>query len=134
MPKAIISVYPIAQPDTMTASYIENANAKPLNRAMMGWFAKHTARAPADLQDPRINLVKANLAGLPPVTLINAQIDPLRDDATMLEQALRAANVSVEHRVYDGVAHEFFGMGAVIDKAKDAQQYAGERLKAAFRP
>jgi hypothetical protein len=30
---------------------------------MMGWFAKHTTRTPADLQDPRINLVKANLAG-----------------------------------------------------------------------
>jgi acetyl esterase/lipase len=132
MPKAVISVYPIAQPDTMTASYVENANAKPLSRAMMGWFAKHTARTPADLQDPRINLVKANLTGLPPVTIINAQIDPLRDDGAMLEQALKAANVSVERRLYNGVTHEFFGMGVVIDKAKEAQQYAGERLKAAF--
>lgn len=131
-PKAVISVYPIAQPDTMTASYMANANAKPLNRAMMGWFAKHVSRTPADLQDPRINLVKANLAGLPPVTIINAQIDPLLDDGAMLEQALRAANVSVERRVYDGVAHEFFGMGGVIDKAKDAETYAGDRLKAAL--
>jgi acetyl esterase len=132
MPKAVISVYPIAQPDTMTASYVENANAKPLNRAMMGWFAKHTVRTPADLQDPRINLVSANLAGLPPVTIINAQIDPLRDDGAMLERALKQANVSVERRVYEGVTHEFFGMGGVVDKAKDAEQYAGDRLKAAL--
>jgi acetyl esterase/lipase len=132
MPKAIISVYPIAQPDTMTASYVENANAKPLNRAMMGWFARHASRTPADLQDPRINLVKANLAGLPPVTIINAQIDPLRDDGAMLEQALKQANVPVERRVYDGVAHEFFGMGAVVDKAMEASQYAGERVKSAL--
>ncbi|WP_411282251.1 alpha/beta hydrolase [Gemmatimonas sp.] len=132
MPKAVISVYPIAQPDTTTASYVEYATAKPLNRAMMGWFAKHTARTPADLQDPRINLVKANLTGLPPVTIINAQIDPLRDDGAMLEAALKAANVSVERKLYAGVAHEFFGMGAVIDKAKDAEQYAGDRLKAAL--
>ncbi|HUQ83886.1 MAG TPA: alpha/beta hydrolase [Gemmatimonadaceae bacterium] len=131
-PSAVISVYPIAQPDTTTASYNENANAKPLSRPMMTWFAKQTVRTPADLQDPRINLVKANLTGLPPVTIINAQIDPLRDDGKMLEDALRAANVPVERKLYDGVTHEFFGMAAVVDKAKDAQQYAGDRLKAAF--
>jgi acetyl esterase/lipase len=131
-PRAVLSVYPIAQPDTTTASYVEHANAKPLNRAMMGWFARQTTRTPADLQDPRIDLTKANLAGLPAVTIVNAQIDPLRDDGAMLEQALRKANVPVERRVYDGVAHEFFGMGAVVDKAKDAEEYAGGRLRAAF--
>ena len=132
MPLAVISVYPIAQPDTMTESYQRNANAKPLNRAMMGWFAKHVSRTPADLQDPRINLVKANLRGLPPVTIINAEIDPLLDDGAMLERALRDAGVEVERRVYDGMTHEFFGTAAVTDKAKDAQKLAGDRLKAAF--
>jgi acetyl esterase len=131
-PSAVLSVYPIAQPDTTTASYTTYAAAKPLNRPMMGWFAKHTTRTPADLQDPRINLVKANLAGLPPVTIVNAEIDPLRDDGAQLEQALKAADVPVERRLYDGVAHEFFGMAAVEGKAKDAQAYAGERLRAAF--
>jgi len=133
LPRAIISVYPIAQPDTMTASYVENANAKPLSRPMMSWFAMHTTRTPVDMQDPRINLVKANLAGLPPVTIINAQIDPLRDDGAMLEQALKAANVEVERKVYDGATHEFFGMAAVVNKAKDAQEYAVSRLKSAFQ-
>ena len=131
-PKAVIAVYPVAQTDTTTASYVEYANAKPLNRAMMGWFVKHVVRSPADLHDPRLHLTKANLAGLPPVTIINAQIDPLFEDGAMLEQALKAANVPVERRVYDGVTHEFFGMGAVVSKAKDATQYAGSRLKAAF--
>lgn len=132
MPAAIVAVYPIAQPDTTTTSYTTYANAKPLNRAMMGWFAKHTVRTPADLQDPRINLVKANLRDLPPVTIINAQIDPLLDDGAQLEQALRSAGNQVERRVYDGVTHEFFGMAAVEPKAKDAQGYAGDRLKSAF--
>ena len=133
LPRAIIAVYPIAQPDTMTASYVENAAAKPLSRPMMVWFALHATRTPADMQDPRINLVKANLAGLPAVTIINAQIDPLREDGAMLETALKAANVEVERKVYDGVTHEFFGMAAVVDKAKDAQQYAIDRLKSAFQ-
>ena len=131
-PVAVISVYPIAQPDTTTSSYNVYATAKPLSRTMMSWFAKQTVRTPADLQDPRINLVKANLRDLPPVTIINAQIDVLFEDGAMLERALREAGVSVERRVYAGVTHEFFGMAAVEDKAKDAQQYAGQRLNAAF--
>jgi acetyl esterase/lipase len=131
-PTAVISVYPIAQADTTTQSYTVYATAKPLSRAMMGWFATQTARTPADLQDPRISLVTANLSNLPPVTIINAEIDPLRDDGAMLEQALRKAGNAVERRLYDGVTHEFFGMAAVEPKAKEAQTYAGERLKASF--
>jgi hypothetical protein len=98
---------------------------------MMGWFAKQTARTPADLQDPRINLVKANLAGLPPVTIINAQIDPLLDDGAMLERrcAARARASSGGSTARDARVLRRRGGG---DKAKDAQAYAGERLKRAF--
>jgi acetyl esterase len=132
MPLAIVSVYPIAGGDTTTASYVENANAKPLNRAMMSWFFENYLRSPADRQDPRINLVAANLQGLPPTTIINAQIDPLRTDGELLASKLRAAGVSVEQKTYDGVTHEFFGMGVVHDKAKDAEGVAANALKKAF--
>ncbi len=131
-PKHIVAVYPVAQNDTTTASYNQYANAKPLNRPMISWFLKHTLKSPADAQDPRLNLVAANLRGLPPVTIINAEIDPLRDDGMMIERALRDAGVQVERRKYDGVTHEFFGAAAVVDKAKEAQTYAGDRLKASF--
>jgi hypothetical protein len=40
--------------------------------------------------------------------------------------------VPVERREYEGVTHEFFGTAAVVQKAKDAQAYAGQRLKDAF--
>lgn len=132
MPVHIVSVYPIAQSDTTTASYTEYAQAKPLSRAMMAWFFKHTVRTPADLTDPRLSLIKADLSGLPPVTIVNAQIDPLQDDGQMLEQALDRAGVDVTRKVYAGATHEFFGMAAVVQDAKEAQAWAGDRLKAAF--
>lgn len=131
-PMAIVAVYPVAGTDTMTASYVEHASAKPLNRPMIGWFVKHTLQKPTDLTDPRINLVSANLAGLPPTTIINAQIDPLRTDGEMLAQKLTAAGVQASQKTFDGVNHEFFGMGAVLDKAVQAQQMAGDALKRAF--
>lgn len=131
-PRAVLAVYPIAQPKTTTPSYNAHMNAVPLGRAGMLWFAKHVSRSPAELQDPRINLIAANLNDLPPMTIINAQIDPLRDDGQLLEHALRAAGVSVERRQYDGVAHEFFGMASVLAYAMQAQEFAGQRLRAAF--
>lgn len=132
MPKFVLSVYPIAQPDTMTASYKENAAAKPLNRPMMSWFFNQYARTPADRLDPRLDLVGADLTGLPPVMIINAQIDPLRSDGEMLESKLKAAGVTVSRKVYPGVTHEFFGMGAVVAKAKDAESTGASALAAAL--
>jgi acetyl esterase/lipase len=132
MPLAIISVYPIAGTDTTTPSYVENAKAKPLNRAMMSWFFDNYLNGPHDRSDARVNLVAANLSGLPPVTIINAQIDPLRSDGEMLADRLRAAGVTVDQKTYPGVTHEFFGMGAVNDKAKAAEQLAADALTRAF--
>jgi acetyl esterase/lipase len=132
MPVAVVSVYPIAGTDTTTASYVENANAKPLDRAGMGWFFDKYLGSQADRQDPRVNLVAANLRGLPPTTIINAQIDPLRSDGEMLAEKLRAAGVETEQKTYDGVTHEFFGMGMVVDKAMDAQRMAADALKKGF--
>lgn len=131
-PLAIISVYPIAIGDTTSAAYVENANAKPLNRAMMSWFFENYLRSAADRADPRINLVAADLHGLPPVTIINAQIDPLRGDGELLAEKIRSAGGTVEQKTYDGVTHEFFGMGAVHPKAKDAEARAVDALKKAF--
>ena len=129
-PKHVLSVYPVAQSSTDTESYLKYADAMPLNRPMMLWFISQVTNNAADAKDPRIDLVHANLQGLPPVTLINAEIDPLRDDGAQLETALRSAGVSVERKVYPGVTHEFFGTAAVVQKAEQAQEYAGQRLKA----
>lgn len=132
-PLHIVSVYPIAQAsDLSTPSYKDSATAKPLNRPMMEWFAKHTLRNEQDKKDPRIDLVHANLKGLPPVTLISAQIDPLRSDADLLEAALKKSGVKVEHKLYAGTTHEFFGMAAVVPEAKEAQALAGKRMREAF--
>ena len=132
MPVAVVSVYPIAGTDTTTASYMEHAMAKPLNRAMMSWFFQNYLNGPQDLSNPRVNLIAADLSGLPPTTIINAQIDPLRSDGEMLAQKLTAAGVSATQRTFDGVNHEFFGMAPVVDTALAAQQMAADALNRAF--
>lgn len=38
----------------------------------------------------------------------------------------------INYRNFDGVTHEFFGTGAVVDKAKEAVNLAAQGLKTAF--
>jgi acetyl esterase len=131
-PKHILAVYPIAGSDMNTESYKKNAAAKPLDKPMMAWFTKNYLNSMAEAKDPRINLVAANLKGLPAVTIITAEYDPLQSDGMMLADKLKAAGVKVDSKDYSGVTHEFFGMGALVPKAMDAQKYAVDQLKKAF--
>ncbi len=133
VPTAILAVYPVAGSDMNTKSYQANAKAKPLDKPMMMWFVKHYLNNMAEGKDPRINLVAANLKGLSPVTIITAEIDPLQSDGMMLADKLRSADVKVDIKNYDGVTHEFFGMGAIVPEAKEAMTYAATQLKAALK-
>ncbi|MCK8783753.1 alpha/beta hydrolase [Roseomonas sp. NAR14] len=132
-PVAQVLIYPVAGTDMDVPSVRENRDAVPLNAAMLDWFLSFYARNPGDLGDPRLDVVgKADLRGLPPTTIILADIDPLRSGGEMLARKLQGAGVPTEMRLYPGVTHEFFGTGAVVQQAALAQAYAGERLRAAF--
>ncbi|HEX3808385.1 MAG TPA: alpha/beta hydrolase [Rhizomicrobium sp.] len=125
-------VYPVAGNDTNTPSYQQNANAKPLNKPMMEWFVKHVFESPDQTSDPRLNLVQANLKGLPSATIVLAEIDPLRSEGETLAHRLKDAGSDVSYKVYNGVTHEFFGMGLVVGEAKDAEADVASGLKKAF--
>lgn len=132
MPVHVLAVYPIADGDTESPSYVENAMAKPLNRPMMQWFFRHYLGRPEDARDPRISLVRADLSRMPPITVILAEIDPLRSDGEELAARLRAAGGQVQVHTHQGVTHEFFGMGAVVADARTAVQQAGAALRGGF--
>ncbi len=133
LPVHQLLIYPVASYNLDSPSYIANANAKPLGKAGMHWFFDKYLTSQADTDNPyAIPLAAENLTGLPPATIINAQIDPLLWDGEEYARRLRAANVPVEQRTFAGVTHEFFGMGAVLPEAREAMQLAGMRLKSAF--
>ena len=133
LPVYQVLVYPIASNDVNSESYTNYAAAKPLDKPMMEWFLKQTVSSKAQEADPRIALVKANLRGLPPTTLIGAEIDPLQSEGKLLADKLKEAGVTVDYKLYKGVTHEFFGMATVVPEAKEAQAYAADALKQAFK-
>lgn len=133
LPVHQVLIYPIAQADMNTESYNMYEKAKPLNKAMMGWFTEKYLTTMIEAQDPKMSLVNANLNGLPSTTIITAEIDPLHDDGVILARKLKAAGVKVDSKNYEGVTHEFFGMALLVPEAKAAQAYAADQLKAAFK-
>ncbi|GAB3572604.1 alpha/beta hydrolase [Spirosoma luteolum] len=134
LPVHILSVFPVANNDLTTPSYVQYANAMPLNKPLVEYFVSNYFRTMADGDSPLISLVDvANLSGLPPVTIIGAEIDPLQSEGKQLADKLQASGVPVTYQLYTGVTHEFFGMYAIVPEAAQAQNLAAARLKLAFQ-
>lgn len=137
LPVCQVLIYPVADMSgTITESKKEYAQAKPLSTPMLDWFSKQVLALPADGQNPRLSPLLAGpaLKDMPRTTIILAQVDPLRSEGEALAAALREASVTVNAKTFEGVTHEFFGMGAVLDKARDAQGIVAADLRAAFGP
>ena len=134
-PLHMLLVYPVAGTDMNTPSYQTNENAVPLSKRAMAWFVSNVLAKSNDARDPRLDLVgKANVAGLPPATVIAAEIDPLLSEGKALADKLTKAGVVTSYTVYPGVTHEFFGMSAVVADADAAQDLAAKNLRAALAP
>ena len=133
LPVHQLLVYPIANYDFNSESYIKYAAALPLDKPLMQWFFGHYLPDPSAGANPLISLVNANLAGLPPTTIISAEIDPLQSEGLLLAERLNAAGVKVIQKTFIGTTHEFFGMAAVVPEAKEAQKLARSELKKSFK-
>lgn len=128
-----VLVYPVTDHDFNTESYKENETTKPLSAEGMKWFFNYYLEKPEDGNNPRLAVLQApDLKGLPPATIIGAEIDPLRSEGKAYADKLQAAGVKVDYQLYKGVTHEFFGMGALLEEAKQAETVASDDLKAAF--
>ena len=132
-PLHVLLVYPVAGTDMTTPSYNINENAVPLGKRGMAWFVSHVLAKPSDAKDTRLALVgAANVAGLPPTTVIAAEIDPLLSEGKALADKLAKVGVVTTYTNFPGVAHEFFGMAAVVADADTAQELAAAKLREAF--
>ena len=79
-----------------------------MNTDLCRWFAAAYASG-ADLTDPDVSPMYANLAGLPPALFIVGTQDPLLDDTVLLASRWAAAANTTELMVVPGAAHGFAG-------------------------
>jgi acetyl esterase len=57
--------------------------------------------------DPEVSPALAELKGIPPVAIVTADHDPLRDEGAALAEALKRASVPVSYRCERGMVHGF---------------------------
>lgn len=136
LPVHQLLVYPVTTfaPEGEAAMSVDQfADAMPLNAAMLQWFGRYYLSNPEDASNPEASPLEAeDLGDLPPATVILAEIDPLQSQGAIYAQALEDAGVDISLTLYQGVTHEFFGMGAVVDNAAEAVTEAASRLTISF--
>ena len=134
-PAGLVLITPAAGIDLKTNSWLEDKAARPWNDKAVDWAFQLFLPQQSDKNDPRIDIVgKADVDGLPPTTIVTAEIDPLRSDGERLGGMLKLATLPVSMRDYPGVTHDFFGMGAAVDKAAQAQSFVADQLSKDFFP
>lgn len=107
----VLSIYPVSDHYRSDfASYTERAKGQALTRDLMAWFwdtylGDTSPDNPALLR--ALPLRNDRLASLPPLLLVTAERDPLRDEGIALAERCREAGVSVDYRHYPDAEHGF---------------------------
>lgn len=123
--------YGVYGADFTSPSYVDCAEGPGLTRGKMqrywDWYASAAVRE--DPQAAPLAASDAALAGLPPLYLNAAEIDPLRSDTERMFHRLSALGRHDKFRLHEGVVHGFMQMTQMLDEARQALADAG----AAFR-
>ena len=120
--RAQVLLYPSLLParGTPYASYERQADGPLMTAREMVWFWDHYLRTADDARDPRAApLLAEDLTGLPPTTIVTAELDPLRDEALAYAERLTASGVPVSTTTYVGAAHGFWWMDAVMSQSAE---------------
>ncbi|RYX80414.1 alpha/beta hydrolase [bacterium] len=135
MPVYQLMVYPFVNGKTIYPSHKKFVKQAPLGTPDIPWFLKYAVPnkkvGNSALGQP-LYAPDSMLKGLPPATIVAAELDPLMSEGLMFAKKLEKNGVKVRYKLYPGVTHEFFGMGAVVDKAKDAVKFGADGLKMSF--
>ncbi|WP_378947200.1 alpha/beta hydrolase [Mesorhizobium sp. ANAO-SY3R2] len=131
--KHVLVFYPALDPSGTSASYDRFPATPFLSAEMMRWYWRQYVGSPSDVSDPKVAIARSKaLPTLPQTTVAIAEYDPLRDEIEALCDALVAAGVDIDARLYHGVSHGFASMVGLIGKARLAIDHGGARLRASF--
>jgi acetyl esterase len=126
-------IYPVTDAACDSPSMREFATGYMLSQEIMRWFWDCYVAKAADAGDARASLLKAgDLSGLPPATVVTAELDPLRDEGEAYADRLRAAGVAVVGRRYLGMIHGFTSMPLVTPMADRCVADIAQDLRAAL--
>lgn len=115
--KAQLLLYPVADADFDTPSYIQFAEGYYLTREGMRWFWDHYS-TPEDRTEHHAAPLQSTLeqlGGLPPALVITDEADVLRDEGEKYANKLREAGVDVTSVRVAGMVHDFLLLDSLRD-------------------
>ncbi|MEU8803804.1 alpha/beta hydrolase [Spirillospora sp. NPDC048819] len=106
-PAGIVALSPLTELDITNKIAHANAALDPFIPAPRLWDMVHACFPDADLTDPWLCPVDADLTGLPPTLIQAGSIEVLRADAELMAERLGAADVPCTLQIWEGQAHVF---------------------------
>jgi acetyl esterase len=124
--RGVLANYPVSDSRFDTESYREfGAGGYGLNTERMAFYWSVYVPHDLDRLHPLAAPLRAELAGLPPVMVLLAELDVLRSEGEALVAKLRASGVAVETATFAGVVHGFLRATGSVRKAREAVAMAG---------
>nr|WP_162793739.1 alpha/beta hydrolase [Streptomyces paludis] len=130
---ALLLMYPPVDPSLRIASASEHAEGYLLTVADMVWSYEMYVPDPRHRGDPAVDLLNADLRGLPATVLATAEFDPLHDEGVRLAERLDASGVSVCEIPGPGLVHGYFLMQDMVPAAAACSRLVLEKLHAVLR-
>jgi acetyl esterase/lipase/DNA-binding transcriptional regulator YhcF (GntR family) len=131
LPDAALLFYGVYSADHQTPSHRRCGDGSfGLSSAKMAWYRRHyLAGGRGHDDDQRVSPLHADLAGLPPLLVTGAELDPLFDDSAALAKKLAGTDTPFEFRRYAGMNHGFMQMGSALPEARQAFRDAAAFLR-----
>ncbi|MET9763722.1 alpha/beta hydrolase [Streptomyces sp. NPDC006372] len=111
---AQLLVYPPADPEMTSESIRAYGSGYLTDADDLRWYYEQYVQDPRHGTDPAIDLLRADLHGLPPTVLGTAEFDPLHDEGVELAARLAAAGVTVEHVPGPGLVHGYLLLADIV--------------------
>lgn len=127
-PAHIALLYPLIDPSGASESAQKFGRGYMLTSTFIAW-AWESYRGTSDCaNNPLFDLRLADLTGLPGLSLVLAEYDPLRDEGKYLAQQAQATGVPVHVRCFDGMIHGFAGFTHLTACANQALAFIAENI------
>jgi acetyl esterase len=129
--KAQTLIYPVLMFSGTTASRQKFAAGPLLDAAAIEYFCECYLDS-STRDDARLNLLDADLAGLPPTTLVISSLDPLQDEARSFGGGLRERGVPTWEMEIADLPHGFLTLSHVSPAVGQVVAQIGAQLGAAL--
>jgi monoterpene epsilon-lactone hydrolase len=126
MPAAAVCLSPWVDLEGTGESMTSRADADPVIKPdAIKWMAKFYA-GEADLREPLVSPIYADLKGLPPMLIQVGTAEVLFDDSTRLAERARAAGVDVVLEPWEDMIHVWQYFAAMLPEGREAIERIGE--------